>query len=77
MIYYVRVDNPELGVIGVLRQSRKVMHGRKIDLLVLTVSFIGWGVICCITCGIGFLWLAPYESACIAAFYDDAKDNII
>lgn len=77
MIYYVRVDNPDIGVIKALSQSRKIMHGRKFDLAVLTISFFGWSVVCCATCGIGFLWLVPYIKACFAAFYDDAKDNII
>lgn len=74
---YVRVDNPEMGVVEVLKTARKIMHGRKLDLAVLCISFIGWFFVCYITCGIGFLWLAPYIEANVAAFYDDAKDNII
>ncbi len=74
---YVRVDNPDMGVIQILKTARKIMHGRKLDLFVLCISFIGWFFVCYITCGIGFLWLAPYIEANVAAFYDDAKDNII
>ncbi len=77
LAFYVRVDNPDMGVVQILKTSRKIMHGRKLDLGVLTISFIGWIFVCYITCGIGFLWLAPYVEANIAAFYDDAKDNII
>ena len=77
MIYYVRADDPDIGVIKALTQSRKIMHGRKFDLAVLTISFFGWFIVCCVTCGIGFLWLVPYIKACFATFYDDAKDNII
>ena len=77
LVYYVRVDNPDMSVVQILKTSRKIMHGRKMDLGVLCVSFIGWFCVCYITCGIGFLWLAPYIQANIAAFYDDAKDNII
>ncbi len=77
MAYYVRFDNPDMGVVQILRTSRKIMHGRKLDLFVLCFSFIGWFLVCYITCGIGFLWLAPYIQANIAAFYDDAKDIII
>ena len=53
------------------------MHGRKIDLFVLGVTFIGWHIVCNITCGIGYLWLVPYMAATEAAFYDAAKDDII
>ena len=77
MIYYVRVDNPDLGIFGTLRQSRKIMHGRKIDFFVLHFTFIGWAIVSCITCGIGFLWFVQYVQAATAAFYDDAKDQII
>ena len=77
LVYYVRVDNPDMGVVQILKTSRKIMHGRKLDLAVLCISFIGWFIVCYVTCGIGFLWLAPYIQANIAAFYDDAKDNII
>lgn len=77
MVYYVRVDNPDMSVVQILKTSRKIMHGRKLDFFVLGISFIGWMIVCYITCGIGFLWLAPYMQACTAAFYDDAKDNII
>lgn len=77
MIYYVRVDNPDASVVEILKTSRKIMHGRKIDLFVLSFSFIGWDIVCYITCGIGYLWLIPYMSAAEAAFYDAAKDDII
>ena len=37
---YVRVDNPEMGVVEILKTARKIMHGRKLDLAVLCISFI-------------------------------------
>ena len=77
MIYYVRVDNPDDSVVQVLKKSRKVMHGHKIDLFVLGVTFIGWHIVCMVTCGIGYLWLVPYMSAAEAAFYDQAKNDMI
>ena len=77
MIYYVRVDNPDDSVVQILKKSRKIMHGRKIDLFVLGVTFIGWHIVCNITCGIGYLWLVPYMAAAEAAFYDQAKEDMI
>lgn len=77
LAFYIRVDNPDMGVVQILKTSRKIMHGRKLDLAVLCISFIGWFIVCYITCGIGVLWLAPYIQANLAAFYDDAKDDII
>ena len=77
LVYYVRIDNPDMSVVQILKTSRKIMHGRKIDYFVLQFTFIGWIIVSCITCGIGFLWLAPYIEASVAAFYDSAKDQII
>ena len=77
MIYYVRVDNPDDSVVQILKKSRKIMHGHKIDLFVLGVTFIGWHIVCNITCGIGYLWLVPYMAAAEAAFYDQAKNDMI
>ena len=77
LVYYVRIDNPDMSVVQILKTSRKIMHGRKIDYFVLQFTFIGWALVSCITCGIGFLWLVPYIEASVAAFYDGAKDEII
>ena len=77
LVYYVRIDNPDMTVVQILKTSRKIMHGRKIDFFVLHFTFIGWAIVSCITCGIGFLWFVPYVQAATAAFYDDAKDQII
>lgn len=77
LVYYVRIDNPDMSVVQILKTSRQIMHGRKIDFFVLHFTFIGWAIVSCITCGIGFLWFAPYVQAATAAFYDDAKDQII
>ena len=32
-------------------------------------AFIGWGILCVFTLGIGNLWLNPYRQAATAAFY--------
>ncbi|MDR3336901.1 MAG: DUF975 family protein [Treponema sp.] len=41
----------------------------------LYLSFIGWGLLCCLSLGIGFLWLGPYISLSVANFYEDIKQN--
>lgn len=38
-------DEPELGVMGALRQSRLLMRGRKRRYLVLGLSFAGWAIL--------------------------------
>ena len=51
----------------------KMMEGRKMDLFLLYLSFVGWALLCIFTLFIGFLWLEPYIYATTAAFYEDVK----
>ncbi|MDR2658511.1 MAG: DUF975 family protein [Spirochaetaceae bacterium] len=37
------------------------------------LSFIGWGLLCCLSFGIGFLWLVPYISMSITNFYEELR----
>ena len=53
----------------VLRESKEMMHGNKMDLFLLHLSFIGWALLCVLTLGIGNLWLVPYMNASYASFY--------
>jgi uncharacterized membrane protein len=48
-----------------------MMHGNKWRLFCLELSFIGWGILCLLTCGIGFLWLSPYMFQAEAAMYHE------
>lgn len=37
----------------------------------LSLRFTGWLLLCCVTCGIGFLWVSPYMSASFYVFYKE------
>lgn len=50
------------------------MKGFKLKLFLLYLSFIGWGILCVVTLGIGFLWLTPYINASKAVFYDNLRE---
>ncbi|WP_242863956.1 DUF975 family protein [Clostridium tepidiprofundi] len=56
-----------------LRLSKEMMYGYKWKLFVLQLSFIGWGLLCVLTLGIGLLWLVPYIEMTKANFYEDVK----
>ncbi len=73
MTPYIIVENPELSANQAIDRSREMMRGRKFDLFYLHLSFIGWGILCLLTFGIGFLWLIPYMDTAQAAFYADVK----
>jgi uncharacterized membrane protein len=46
------------------------MDGFKWKYFLLELSFIGWGILCLFTLGIGFLWLVPYIATAKATFYN-------
>ena len=73
MTPYILEENPELGANEAIDRSRAMMKGHKFDLFWLYLSFIGWFILCCLTLGIGFLWLTPYMETATAAFYEDVK----
>ena len=70
---YILLDEPELTARQAITRSCEIMEGRRWKLFCLYLSFIGWGILCLLTFGIGFLWLVPYMNASVAAFYEDAR----
>jgi len=73
MAFYLMKDHPSIGAFEAITQSRRMMDGYKGKLFLLYLSFIGWGILCCLTFGIGFLWLVPYMSASLTNFYEALK----
>ena len=51
------------------------MVGYKWKYFLLYLSFIGWGILAMITLGIGLLWLIPYATTSLAAFYDKLTEK--
>lgn len=76
MAFYILNDNPEIGAMAALNASKKIMRGFKWKLFCLHLSFIGWGLLCILSLGIGFLWLIPYINASVANFYQNLKEAI-
>ena len=70
---YIVMDEPELTARQAITRSCEIMEGRRWKLFCLSLSFIGWGILCILTFGIGILWLVPYMNASVAAFYEDAR----
>ena len=73
MTPFILEENPELTANEAIDRSRAMMKGHKFDLFWLLLSFIGWGILCALTLGIGTLWLTPYMQTSIASFYEDVK----
>jgi uncharacterized membrane protein len=69
MAFYIMDDDPSLGIMEAIDQSKEMMMGNKFRLFCLFLSFLGWAILCTFTLGIGMLWLGPYMNASFAAFY--------
>jgi uncharacterized membrane protein len=75
-VFYILVEEPDLSASEVLRKSKQMMDGHKMDFFVLSLTFIGWGLLCILTCGIGLLWLVPYYNLTMTKFYEDLRGNM-
>jgi len=73
MTFYILRENPEMTAGDAITASQKMMDGHKMDLFLLSLSFIGWAILASITFGIGYLWLIPYIYTAYAAFYETLK----
>ena len=73
MTFYILRENPKMTAGDAITASQKMMDGHKMDLFLLSLSFIGWAILASITFGIGYLWLIPYIYTAYAAFYETLK----
>ncbi|MDM5360251.1 DUF975 family protein [Peribacillus sp. ACCC06369] len=69
--FFLLKDHPEYTVLESITESRKRMKGLKWKYFLMHLSFIGWGILCMFTLGIGLLWLIPYAGTTMAAFYNE------
>lgn len=74
-VFYILSEEPDLSASEVLKKSKQMMDGHKMDYFVLGLTFFGWGLLCILTLGIGFLWLAPYYSQTMTKFYEDLRGD--
>ena len=67
---YNLCENPEMGVMEAIRLSKQQTMGFKLDLFVLDLTFIGWGILCGLTLGILSIWIQPYIQQTDLAYFD-------
>lgn len=69
MTPFIMAENPDMTASEAITASKNMMKGHKGELFWLDLTFIGWGMLCVLTLGIGYLFLNPYTNAARAAFY--------
>ncbi len=75
--FYILADDPTVKPMDALRKSQKMMYGYKWKYFCLGLRFIGWALLCVLTLGIGFIFLAPYVQLSFTKFYEDVKANYV
>lgn len=71
--FFILADDETISARDAIKKSKKMMYGYKWKFFCLGLRFIGWGLLCILTLGIGFLWLLPYSQVSMAKFYDALK----
>jgi len=83
--YYILLDDPGKGALQCIMESGLMMHGKKLDLLILDISFLGWyllDVIVGLLIPLPFaipiisIWLSPYIGLTRFAFYENQVSNV-
>ena len=76
MCYYIYMDHPDLRTTQIIKISFQMMRGNKMRFFYLNISFLGLILLSLITCFIGMIWVLPYISSTMAAFYQDLNREL-
>lgn len=66
-------DNPNLKPSEAILLSRKMVKGNRGELFVLDLSFMGWFLLCAVTCGIVSIYVLPYYMTVKALYYENFR----
>lgn len=73
MARMIMSDYPQLTPVEALKASAKLTADHKGELFVLDLSFIGWGFLCAITCGLVGIYVLPYYQTVWALYYENFR----
>lgn len=75
---YIKSENPNIPASTAIELSKRMTNGHKMDLFVLDMSFIGWGILSAFTLNIlGILYVMPYQYASKAFAYEEIKEEAL
>lgn len=72
MALYILIDNPNMSPIECIRASKQMMNGRKGELFVLDLSFLGWFILTLVP--FVTVWVTPYTSVTYTNYYLALRD---
>ena len=81
--YYILLDDPSKTIMHCIYESRHLMHGRKIELFLIDVSFFSWYILNTLVLSfvipffpIVSIWLTPYYGLTQAAYYNSLLKEV-
>lgn len=76
MVGYLLADTKETNTSearNIIRQSREMMNGYKMDYFIFELSFIGWYLLGIVTFGIAYIYVIPYFTFANTLYYQKLK----
>ena len=74
-VFYIIAEDNKIDPYNALVKSKKMMEGNKWKLFKIMLIILLLAIVCILTLGIGFIWLAPYQNAVYAKFYNVIKES--
>lgn len=74
-VFYIIAEDNKIDPYNALVKSKKMMEGNKWKLFKIILRILLLAIVCILTLGIGFIWLAPYQNAVYAKFYNLLKES--
>ena len=69
----ILAENKGKAALECINESKKMTEGHKMELFVLSLSFIGWILLCMVTLFIAYIWVGPYMQATFMNAYYSLK----
>ncbi|EOS25632.1 hypothetical protein C806_01759 [Lachnospiraceae bacterium 3-1] len=76
LVFFLLIDNLQMGAVTAFRESARWMNGNKGRLFYIYLSYIGWGILGILSCGLGMLWISPYMNQTLVSFYLDVTGEL-
>lgn len=73
MSLYILAENKGKSAKECIKESMEMTNGHKMELFVLSLSFIGWYIVGAITLGIAYIWIMPYVHTTNVNAYNSLK----
>lgn len=74
---YLLSENPTMDTRRAFELSKEMTRGRKWNIFLLEMSFLGWYFLGTICCGIGILFVMPYYQATMAELYAASRAYVL